>query len=72
MEGPRRHCDNPHPKSRMHEGLIEVPTFVRGHTAIFSCFPVENEVRGDDGSANDSGTVEESLSQVASLGACDG
>lgn len=72
MERSRRDADDAHPQTRMHKGLIEVRPFVRGHPAIFSCFAVEDEVRGKDGGANDTGAVEETLGQVASLGASDG
>ena len=53
----------------MHECLVEKRSFIKRYTAIFSRLAVEDEIRGDDGTANDGGAIEEPLGHAAGVGA---
>ena len=51
----------------MNKGFIEECPFVRRHAAVFSSLAVEHDIRGDDGSPNDGGSVKELLSHAAGV-----
>ena len=54
-------ADDADAQACVQEGLVEVLTLKRWHAAIFSCFAVEDEVCGEDCSADDGSAVEEAL-----------
>lgn len=56
-----RHTNNPNPQPSMRKGLIEVRTLIRRHTAIFSRFTVEEQIRRNDGTTYDGATVKKTL-----------
>ena len=47
----------------VHECFVEELSLKGWHAAIFSCFAVEDEVCGEDCSADDGGAVEEALGE---------
>lgn len=69
VQSPSRQTNDTDTQSGVHESLVEVFSFVRGHTAIFARFPVEDQVRGKDCTTHQSGAVEKSLCQIAA-GSC--
>ncbi len=67
MQGARRHPDDSNTQARMHKSLIEERPFIRRHAAIVASFAIKQDVRGDNGTADDSGTVEELLSRAGGV-----
>lgn len=65
MQRLRRHPNNPNPQSRMQERVVQELPLERRHTTIFARLAVEEHVRGDNGSADDGGSIEEALGEGA-------
>lgn len=61
----RRDTNHTNAKSSVHESVVEVCALKRRHAAILARLPVEDEIDADQRCAEDSGTIEEALSQVA-------
>lgn len=54
-------------KSSVHKRLVQVAALKRRHATILSGFAVEDEVRCQDSTTDDSGTVDQLLGDVATL-----
>ena len=67
MQSACRHTNDPNTQASMHKGFIEEGPFVRRHATVFSTLAVEHEIRGDDGSTNDGGSIKELLSHAAGV-----
>lgn len=52
----------------MHESFVQIAALVGSHAAILSSFAVEDHVGRQDGSTNDGGAIQKSLSEIATLG----
>lgn len=57
--------DNTNSESSVQESVVQEASFVRRHAAVLSRLTVEDEVRRQDSSTNDGGSVEQSLGDVA-------
>lgn len=71
MQSICRHSNDANTQPSMHESFIQECPFVRRHTAIFSSLTVEDEIRRDYRTADDSGAIEESLGHAAGIRARD-
>ena len=65
MQSPSSNTNNPDTKSSVHKGFIQIRPFKRRHSAVFSSFAVEDEVRCHDSSTDDSCAIDQLLGQVA-------
>lgn len=59
--------NNTNTKSGVHESFIQIASLVVRHSAILSCFTVEDEVRSHDSATHNGRTVEQALGEVATL-----
>ena len=59
--------DDSDTKSSVHKGFVQVFALKRRHASIFSGFSVENEVDRDKRGAKNTGTIEETLLEIAGL-----
>ena len=55
----------------MHKGFVKERPFERWHAAIFSSLAVEDDIRGDDGAADDGGAIKQPLRHAAGVRARD-
>lgn len=67
MQSSRSNTDDTNAKTSVQECLIQVASLVNGHAAIFSRLTVKDQVRCQDSSSHDGSTVDELLSEVATL-----
>lgn len=65
MEGTSSNADDTDTKTSMQEGIVQIAPLEGRHTSIFSCLTVEDDVRSDNGAADNGSTVDQLLRQVA-------
>jgi hypothetical protein len=61
MKGSRCDGDDSESETSVHECIIEIFAFKWWHASIFSRFPIEYQIDGEEGTTEDTRTVEESL-----------
>ncbi|RJE17287.1 hypothetical protein PHISCL_10376, partial [Aspergillus sclerotialis] len=68
VQCPGRKTDDPDAQTGVHKCLVQVFPLKGRHAAIFACFAVKDQVRGDNGSADQRSAVQEPLREVATRG----
>lgn len=67
MQSAGSNSDNTNTKSSVHESLIQEAPLVSGHAAILAGLTVEDEVGGQNSATDDGTSVQQLLSEVATL-----
>ena len=68
MQSARSNTDDTKSKSSVHESLVQEAPLVSGHSAVLTGLTVENDVGGQNGTTDDGSTIQQLLSDVATLG----
>lgn len=67
MQRLSRHTDNSNSQSSVQECVVQIFPFVKRHTAIFSRFPIEDEICGNNCCSDDATSVKKSFLQVCCI-----